>query len=201
MDPPAVLVDHGSASGAAAAGDPDGAAGDAGSDAGGAGALDVLEAKLVETLDTLLKLGMTVFDYQPESGEVLNRRINTLIQCLADLDDMKRDIDVSIPVSLLEIVDNGINPDLYTSDMVQALVDKNQKTNGRVESIKMLRDELWRELSRNFPDQRGYGAQMLQPPQFLPPQQQVPQITGTASPDEPAGDTASAPAQGLPQHP
>ncbi|EGF83434.1 hypothetical protein BATDEDRAFT_22126 [Batrachochytrium dendrobatidis JAM81] len=110
-----------------------------------------LEVKLLQTLETLLKISMTVHDFQPESGPVLNTRIETLVQCLLDMNDAKANTDIQVPFSLLEVVENGINPDQFTSDLVQTLVDKNQKTKGRIESIKILKDEIRTQLERNYP--------------------------------------------------
>eukprot|EP00842_Homolaphlyctis_polyrhiza_P003873 jgi/Hompol1/4487/HPOL_000549-RA len=110
----------------------------------------LLEAKLRQTIDTLLRIAMTVHDFQPESASVLNRRINSLIKCLAEMDDMKGDVDLQVPMDLLEVVESGVNPDRYVADLVQTLVDKNQKTNGRIDSIKMLRDQLNIQIASNF---------------------------------------------------
>ncbi|KAH6562245.1 hypothetical protein BASA50_001186 [Batrachochytrium salamandrivorans] len=114
-------------------------------------AQEKLEAKLLETLDTLLKISMTVYDFQPESGAVLNKRIGSLVGCLTDLDGMANSTDIQVPINLLEVVENGINPDQFTGDVVQTLLDKNQKTNGRIESIKILKDEMRAQLQRNYP--------------------------------------------------
>ncbi|KAI8921793.1 transcription factor subunit Med10 of mediator complex-domain-containing protein [Entophlyctis helioformis] len=116
-----------------------------------AGSTEQLEATLLDTLDVLLKMGMTVYDYQPESADVLGRRINKLTACLAGLDDLKHQAsDVHIPMALLDVVEAGANPDLFLRDLVQTLTDKNQKSNGRVQSIRMLRQEMEAQVLRNY---------------------------------------------------
>ncbi|KAI8923179.1 hypothetical protein BC831DRAFT_514423 [Entophlyctis helioformis] len=63
---------------------------------------------------------------------------NKLTACLAGLDDLKHQAsDVHIPMALLDVVEAGANPDLFLRDLVQTLTDKNQKSNGRVQSIRV----------------------------------------------------------------
>ncbi|KAI9335376.1 mediator complex, subunit Med10 [Zopfochytrium polystomum] len=113
--------------------------------------LEEAERKLEDALETLLKISITVANYQPESGPVLQRRINEYVTQLADLDVLKEDLDVRVPLSVLEAIDEGKNPDQLTRDLVQILVDKNQKTNGRVRAMQDFSKELTSELQRNYP--------------------------------------------------
>ncbi|KAI8803096.1 mediator complex, subunit Med10, partial [Cladochytrium replicatum] len=113
---------------------------------------ETLEKKTLSVLDALFNLAVTVYDFQPESTPVLQNRVTDFTKQLAELDRHKNDVNVRVPLSLIDYVDGGQNPDLHTKELVQTLVDKNQKSSGRIASIKMLSDELKSEVALNYPD-------------------------------------------------
>ena len=39
---------------------------------------------------------------------------------------------------MIQVVDSGVNPDQIQKQQIQTLVDKNQKLNGRIQSLKVL---------------------------------------------------------------
>ncbi|KAI8895933.1 mediator complex, subunit Med10 [Globomyces pollinis-pini] len=100
----------------------------------------------------LYKAGVTVSDYQENSDKVLQARIQTLVETLKSLDELKDTVKKDIPMNMIEVVENGINPALLRKDQIQTLVDKNQKTNGRIQSLKLLKSELESQIEVNYPD-------------------------------------------------
>ncbi|KAJ1532425.1 Mediator of RNA polymerase II transcription subunit 10, partial [Cladochytrium tenue] len=109
-------------------------------------------AKLEELLDSLLKISITVANYQPESAQVLQRRINEYVTHLADLDVLREALDVRVPLSILEALDAGKDPDVTTGELVQLAVDANQKTHGRMRALQMLNRDVASEVQRNYPE-------------------------------------------------
>ncbi|KAJ3130290.1 hypothetical protein HK098_004337 [Nowakowskiella sp. JEL0407] len=112
--------------------------------------LEEVEKRLLQISDTLYRLSITLLDFQPESSNVVLSRVDDYVRQLADLSAANEKVDVQFPAGLLEAIDEGKNPDLYMQHLIETLNDKNQKTNGRIESIKGLRDELRKEIEMNF---------------------------------------------------
>ncbi|KAJ3076035.1 RNA polymerase II mediator complex subunit [Podochytrium sp. JEL0797] len=125
-----------------------------------------LEKNIMRTIDTLFKISATTFDYQPDSAPVLHKRINRLTTNLQDVDSAAQQVHMNVPMSAIELsqlshvssydgyrcIESGGNPDTYTKDMTQVLVDKNQKTNGIITSVKNLHDQLAEEIRKNYPE-------------------------------------------------
>ncbi|KAJ3417033.1 hypothetical protein HDV05_007515 [Chytridiales sp. JEL 0842] len=130
-----------------------------------------VEIKLLELLDTLFKISLTVADFQPDSNAILQKRINRVASQLSDLNSLKETLDLKVPMNVLDYIDDGKNPDLYTKELVQLLVDKNQKTKGRVDAIQTLRNDLGKELRRNYPELlEEYMKEVPEPQEGVEPQ-------------------------------
>ncbi|KAJ3111768.1 Mediator of RNA polymerase II transcription subunit 10 [Phlyctochytrium bullatum] len=116
-------------------------------------AIEEVEQKVLELVNLLFRTGVTVYDFQPGGAPILHRRINDIATNMAELDKLKDKLeDIQIPLNLVDFIEDGHNPDIYTKDLVQALVDKNQKTNGRIQMMKQFRNDLEREILTNFPE-------------------------------------------------
>ncbi|KAJ3020106.1 UNVERIFIED_CONTAM: hypothetical protein HDU68_010350, partial [Siphonaria sp. JEL0065] len=99
-------------------------------------ALAALEKSIVGTIDALFKISATTFDYQPDSGPVLHQRVTRLTSKLQDVETASNAVAMNVPFAALECIEAGGNPDSYTRDVTQVLVDKNQKTNGIISAVK-----------------------------------------------------------------
>ena len=58
--------------------------------------------------------------------------------------------------NILQIIDDGINPDSYKRDQIQLFIDRNQKTKGRIESLSLFKQELKTQIEANYPDLAKY---------------------------------------------
>lgn len=75
-----------------------------------------------ELLDTIKDLtetvnyvGIIAHDFQPQSQEVLNRKINNMVKGLTKLNELKDNFEnVMVPMEVLNYIDQGKNPQLYT---------------------------------------------------------------------------------------
>ncbi|KAI9333715.1 mediator complex, subunit Med10 [Obelidium mucronatum] len=121
-------------------------------DSSDAKALAVLEKSIQGTIDALFKISATTFDFQPDSGPVLHQRITRLTTKLQEVETVAQNVNVNVPFSAIECIESGGNPDTYTKDMTQVLVDKNQKTNGIISAVKHLHNQLSDEVRRNYPE-------------------------------------------------
>ncbi|RKO96533.1 hypothetical protein CXG81DRAFT_103, partial [Caulochytrium protostelioides] len=113
-----------------------------------------LEKTLQQTIDDLYHIAVTVHDYQPDSGPVLVDRVERFVAQLQALDAHARDDAARaarLPIDLIGFVEQGRNPDLYTRDVVSALVDRQQKTLGRREILHKLEQDLAAQIAANLP--------------------------------------------------
>ncbi|KAJ3081900.1 hypothetical protein HDU99_004285, partial [Rhizoclosmatium hyalinum] len=62
-------------------------------------ALAALEKSIASTIDTLLKISATTFDYQADSGPVLQRRITKLTNNLANVEAAGQAVETNVPLS------------------------------------------------------------------------------------------------------
>ena len=65
------------------------------------------------------------------------------------LETLGEDETLELPWSVLEAVDRGENPQAMIREQVQTLVDKNQKTHGRIVAIQQLKEQLEKSLLAN----------------------------------------------------
>jgi hypothetical protein len=112
----------------------------------------VIDKKLVALTNEMYKSGVTIA-YNRQTP-LLGERINSIIEILSELDESCKNGEITkeIPMNFVEVVDAGVNPDLVQKQQLQTLVDKNQKTNGRLQSLKFFRDELEAQIAANYPD-------------------------------------------------
>uniref|UniRef100_A0A5S6QUL2 Mediator of RNA polymerase II transcription subunit 10 n=1 Tax=Trichuris muris TaxID=70415 RepID=A0A5S6QUL2_TRIMR len=74
------------------------------------------------------------------------------ISGLQDLDSKKSKFhDVKVPIELLEYVDSGKNPQLYTRDCIERTLARNRELNGKIDQYKKFRCMLLNELTEEFP--------------------------------------------------
>ncbi len=114
--------------------------------------------QLEQTLELFIEnsrhLCVLASDFQANSQPVLNQKIHTLVSGLQELDSAKDQFkEVSIPFELLQTVDDGKNPQLYTRNCVDRTRGKNYELNGKIETYKKFRAMLMKELSEEFPKQ------------------------------------------------
>lgn len=133
--------------------------------AGGIGTAPVLQDSTAETrfnqLEQTLEnfqenarqMGVIASDFTTRSQEPLNQKIHTLISGLHELDHLKNQfMDVKIPLELLEYLDQGKNPQLYTKECLERTLNKNKEVNGKIEIYKKFRALLLKELGEEMPN-------------------------------------------------
>jgi mediator of RNA polymerase II transcription subunit 10 len=116
-----------------------------------------IENSLVEITNNLLKAGISIANGAQDSNTKL-REVTTLINHLKPESTALETPHgtIELPLNLIQVVDQGINPDLLEKDQVKALVDKNQKSKGRIESLKYFREELKNQIRLNYHELEAY---------------------------------------------
>ncbi|KAK9761151.1 RNA polymerase II mediator complex subunit [Basidiobolus ranarum] len=112
-----------------------------------------LELRLKELVESLLEIGITAYDFQAESGDLLNQRIGDLVNSYSQLNELKDSIDIQVPFDVLSFIEDGKNPDLFTREYVERLAAESHFTNGKIEAMKDFRGILENELNQTFPEQ------------------------------------------------
>ncbi|KAL7149796.1 hypothetical protein ABFS83_05G064700 [Erythranthe nasuta] len=106
-----------------------------------------------KTLGILHQLYLTVSSFNVASQLPLLQRMNNLV---LELDNMTRLADkcnIQVPMEVLQLIDDGKNPDEFTRDMLNGCIAKNQITKGKTDAFKGMRRHLLEELDQAFPDE------------------------------------------------
>jgi hypothetical protein len=116
-----------------------------------------MDLKIQEIVNMIFKAGVTLSDIKTDTNSILHERLQKVTLLLKELEELDYD-DYLVPMNVIEYsilircVDNGMNPDLIKRDQLQTIIDKNQKTNGRLKSIKLFHDELRGQMRVHFPE-------------------------------------------------
>ncbi|KAJ8652680.1 hypothetical protein O0I10_011687 [Lichtheimia ornata] len=111
-----------------------------------------LEGEINDILQVLFELSVVVFDFQPEGNQLVRNKINTIIEHYRKIDELRKDIDTHIPEEVINFVEHGKNPDLFTQGFVERTASENQFTYGKVKAVNEFRSILADEFEKSFPD-------------------------------------------------
>lgn len=113
-----------------------------------------LEQTLEAFQENARQLAVIASDYQPKSQEVLNQKLQTLVSGLQEVDRAKHQFqDVKIPLEVLQYLDDGKNPQLYTKQCLDATLQRNKEVNGKLEIYKKFRANLLKEMGEEMPNE------------------------------------------------
>ncbi|CAO3673141.1 unnamed protein product [Umbelopsis vinacea] len=115
-------------------------------------ATEAVETQLQELLQSLLDLSIIVYDFQPDGNRLVWNKINDIITHYQNIDRLKDDISEYIPEEVINYVEQGRNPDIFTRSFIERAAGENQYTNGKIQAVSEFRDLLKSELSQSFPD-------------------------------------------------
>ncbi|CAF0778350.1 unnamed protein product [Didymodactylos carnosus] len=116
--------------------------------------LTKLEKELEQMINMTWNLGVTVTDFQTQSQTRLYQLLESLINSLKEVDQMKIHFnDIHIPGQLLSYVDELKNPQLYTSDCLKHALERNEELKGKNDALEKFATMLSVELSTQFPNQ------------------------------------------------
>ncbi|KAL8133206.1 mediator of RNA polymerase II transcription subunit 10b-like [Apium graveolens] len=115
--------------------------------------LDQVINSIQKTLGMLHQLYLTVSSFNVASQLPLLQRLNSLVLELDNMSKLSENCNVEIPMEVLNLIDDGKNPDEYTRDVLNSCIAKNQITKGKADAFKSLRKHLLEELDQTFPDE------------------------------------------------
>jgi len=116
--------------------------------------LEQLENHLETFIENVRQIGILVSDFQPQSQQVLNQKLQNMISNMQEIDKLRSPVqEVHVPLEVFEYIDGGKNPQLYTKDCMEKAMAKNEQVNGRIQNLKAFNADLQAELATAFPEE------------------------------------------------
>ncbi|XP_024017038.1 mediator of RNA polymerase II transcription subunit 10b [Morus notabilis] len=106
-----------------------------------------------KNLGLLHQLYLTVSSFNAASQLPLLQRLNSLVLELDNMVKLSEKCNIQVPMEVLNLIDDGKNPDEFTRDVINSCISKNQITKGKTDAFKGLRKHLLEELEQTFPDE------------------------------------------------
>ncbi|KAH7560872.1 hypothetical protein ACOSP7_016680 [Xanthoceras sorbifolium] len=106
-----------------------------------------------KTLGLLHQLYLTVSSFNAASQLPLLQRLNSLVTELDNMVNLSEKCNIEVPMEVLNLIDDGKNPDEFTRDIINSCIAKNQVTKGKTDAFKSFRKHLLEELEQTFPDE------------------------------------------------
>ncbi|RSL61281.1 hypothetical protein CEP54_006326 [Fusarium duplospermum] len=135
---------------------------------------NVLEQQLKDVIQDLYQIMVQVATYDSvgrPSKEVLSNEIKTLSQSLRTVHISASPPNnlPSVPPELLEYVEHGRNPDIYTREFVELVRRGNQLMRGKRHAFEAFRDTLAENMTTAMPELRDDVAQVVEATGGVPP--------------------------------
>lgn len=114
-----------------------------------------METTTGDICDQLLQIAITTYDFQADSGPVLQSRISNYLLQLEKLNEMAKECqaageDTLVPLDLVQYIDRAENPDLFTRDFVERAAAENQRMNGRIHAFQDFYTMLAQKINDNM---------------------------------------------------
>ncbi|XP_047176153.1 mediator of RNA polymerase II transcription subunit 10b [Vigna umbellata] len=115
--------------------------------------LNQVSNSIQKTLGLIHQLSLTVSTFNAAFQMPLLQRINGLVVELDNMVKLAEKCNIQVPMEVVNLIDDGKNPDEFTKDVINSCIAKNQITKGKTDALKSLRKHLLEELEQNFPDE------------------------------------------------
>ncbi|KAI9755308.1 MAG: RNA polymerase II mediator complex subunit [Lichina confinis] len=126
-------------------------------------AMDKIEKQLQEVIQDLYVLSVQVHAYQgPETTEAMIYQIKSLTTNLIELSRAAPHLPTTIPPEVIEYVESGRNPDIYTREFVELVQKNNDHLRGKMLAFRGFRDVLADEISSALPELRDQVERVVQ---------------------------------------
>jgi len=125
--------------------------------------LDTVDDRLKDVIQNLFEIQSAVHGYLgPETQQELIRKISHLTSSLSHLSTTAALLTTQIPPEIIEYVEDGRNPDIYTREFVELAQKGNQYLKGKTEAFASFRDVLAEEIAMAMPELKGDVEMVLQ---------------------------------------
>ena len=111
------------------------------------------EDKLRSVVQNLYSLIVQTTDHRgPVTEEASRREIQSLVSNLRDLNATSAQLDVSVPPDIIDYVQEGRNPDIYTREFVEVVMKNNQLLKGKMQAFAQFRDVFAEHIAVGIPE-------------------------------------------------
>ncbi|MCJ1226900.1 RNA polymerase II mediator complex subunit [Toensbergia leucococca] len=125
-------------------------------------ALDVVDDRLRDVIQNLFEIQSAVHGYLgPETQQELVRKISQLSNSLSSLSTSASNLPTQIPPEIIDYVEDGRNPDIYTREFVELAQKGNQYLKGKSEAFAAFRDVLAEEIVRAMPEMKAEVGRVM----------------------------------------
>ncbi|KAI8060307.1 transcription factor subunit Med10 of mediator complex-domain-containing protein [Gongronella butleri] len=111
-----------------------------------------IEDQLNDLLQVLFELSVMVYDFQPQSNEHVRNKINAILEHFQSIDHLKDQLTEFVPEEVINYIETGRNPELFTQAFLSRAASENQFTNGKIQAVDDFRSLLSAEFTKSFPD-------------------------------------------------
>jgi mediator of RNA polymerase II transcription subunit 10 len=113
-----------------------------------------LEQHLESLIETLRHCIIIVEQFKPEESQSVfhDKLQNGVINKFKILDKFRDLYDVEIPLDVLDLIDQGRNPDLYSKEALEKCIKMNEVSKGKIDALEKFRTALETEVDSAFPE-------------------------------------------------
>ncbi|KAI4278239.1 MAG: hypothetical protein LQ337_001180 [Flavoplaca oasis] len=117
--------------------------------------IDAVDDRIKDVIQDLFQIQVATHNYAgPQTQQELVRLITQLAESLAVLSKDASALPDQIPPEIIDYVDSGRNPDIYTREFVELVQKSNQYLKGRSEALTGFRDVLAEEMVKAWPEMK-----------------------------------------------
>ncbi|KAI4236134.1 MAG: hypothetical protein L6R40_006259 [Gallowayella cf. fulva] len=116
---------------------------------------DTVDDQIKDVIQDLFQIQVATHNYAgPQTQQELVHLITQLTGSLSTLSNHASTLPTHIPPEIVEYVDDGRNPDIYTREFVELVQKANQYLKGKGEAFAGFRDALAEEMVRAWPEMK-----------------------------------------------
>ncbi|CCC71331.1 hypothetical protein NCAS_0H00210 [Naumovozyma castellii] len=130
--------------------------------------LEASEKQVGAIIESFIELGVSVYDFPgtPEGTQGMVTNLKRNVDRLAKLNQRSNDPrsqlnNINVPFEVVQYIEDGRNPDIYTREFVEAIRRSNQYQRAKMHGLKQLRDSLAEKIIEEFPDMEGNVKDIL----------------------------------------
>ncbi|SCU96137.1 LAME_0F15038g1_1 [Lachancea meyersii CBS 8951] len=130
--------------------------------------LATTEQQVGSIIESFIELGVSIYDFPgtSEAAQGMMTNLHRNVERLRNLNKKGNDPEsqlnnFQVPMEVVQYIEDGRNPDVYTRDFVEAIRRSNQYQRAKMNGLKQLRDRLAEKIVAEFPDMQDSVTDIL----------------------------------------